>query len=260
MRPDVRAVILVHLGGFITPEWERLRLLAKNNGAWLLEDAAHAHGAAINCRPAGSLGGAAAFSLYATKVLTTSEGGMAVTSDGGLLRRMEAIRQHGQKRPGSNTHELFGLNFRPSEIHALLGLNILPRAGEILAGRRKAAKVWDSLLKGSKLEPLLPPPGSEPSYYKYFALLPEGLDRAAFKARLFERHGLRLPSEAYSTPLHLQPFWRENPEFLAAEPSGLGNSLMIARRHICLPVWPGLPEDDQKRAAEALLENLEALG
>jgi dTDP-4-amino-4,6-dideoxygalactose transaminase len=257
--PEARAVILVHLGGFVSPDYARIANIARNNGAYFLEDAAHAHGASIDGRMAGSLGDAAAFSFYATKVMTTSEGGMVTTSDKALLSRMRELRQHGQETPGSNVHRSLGLNYRPSEIHALLGLNLMPRLTSLLEGRRAAARVYDSLLKGSDLIPVMPAPGVLPSYYKYIALLPEGADRNLFKERLMKRHGLRLAGEVYQTPLHLQPFWRENPGFLASDPGELPGSLMISSRHVCLPIWPGIPESDQAEVVDALLGTLGSL-
>jgi dTDP-4-amino-4,6-dideoxygalactose transaminase len=259
MRPDVGAVILVHLGGFVSPDIGRIRDIAHGNGALLLEDAAHAHGARAFGRMAGTLGDAAAFSFYATKPLTTSEGGMVVTADAALMGRMRAIRQHGQGLPGSNVHESFGLNFRPSEIHALLGLNLLPRARALIEGRRAAAAVYDRLLSGGPLRPLLPAPGIEPSYYKYIAFLPEGVGRDDLKRELKGRHGLRLAGETYATPLHLQPFWAGAPWALAGPPEGLPNSELAAARQICLPIWPGIPESDQERVVGAILQALGSL-
>jgi dTDP-4-amino-4,6-dideoxygalactose transaminase len=259
MRPDVRAVILVHLGGFVSPRHGEIREIARRNGAWFLEDAAHAHGASAFGRMAGTLGDAAAFSFYATKVLTTSEGGMVTCEDPGLLAKMRAIRQHGQERPGSNLHQCLGLNYRPSEIHALLGLNLMPRAAGILAARREAAKAYDRLLSGTPLRPLLPPPGIEPSYYKYMAFLPEAVDRDALKRVLAERHGQRLAGETYATPLHHQPFWEANPGCLAERPWGLGNSEEAANRQLCLPIWPGIPAEDQEMLVGWLLDSLGAL-
>jgi dTDP-4-amino-4,6-dideoxygalactose transaminase len=255
MRPDTRAVVLVHLGGFISPAWERIRRIAADAGAMLIEDAAHAHGSSAGGRMAGTLGDAAAFSFFATKVLPTGEGGMAVTSDGELFGRMLRIRQHGQARPGSNVHEGFGLNFRPSEFHALLGLDVLGRAGGILRARREAASRYDSLLEGTPLKAFRAPPGQNPSYYKYVAFLPEGVPRDRFKELLRERHGYALAGEAYALPVHLQPFWDRNPERLARPLEPLPGAERICAGHVCLPVFPGISPEDQKLLVEAMTDS-----
>ena len=254
MRPDTRAVILVHLGGFISPAWRRLKVLAENNGAAFIEDAAHAHGAELPEGRAGALGFAAAFSFYPTKVLATAEGGMVTTSHRGFFRRLQIIRQHGQVRPGSNRHHLWGGNFRPSEIHALLGLAMMRKAEWILAQRRAAASLYDRLLAGTLVRPVLPPPGLKPSYYKYMALLPEGLDRNQLKRRLKEDYKVNLAGEVYAVPGHRQPLWKRRPDYLAAPLEPLPVTEMVARRQICLPLYPGLEPEAQHYVVESLLK------
>jgi dTDP-4-amino-4,6-dideoxygalactose transaminase len=254
IRPDTKAVALVHLGGFVSPRWRDVRDLALACGAALVEDAAHAHGAEVDGRRAGSLGLAAAFSFYPTKVLTSAEGGMIVSDDELLRERLLAMRQHGQARPGSNVHESFGLNFRPSEIHALLGLRAMAKADWILAQRRRAAEVYDRLLAGSAVRPVWAPPGQKPAYYKYPALLPEGVDRARLKGRLKEERGVSLAGEVYAEPLNRQPFWRSHPRCLASPLTALPNAERIAQRQICLPIWPGLTEKAQIYVVESLLK------
>ncbi|MDR1036134.1 MAG: DegT/DnrJ/EryC1/StrS family aminotransferase [Deltaproteobacteria bacterium] len=254
IRPDTRAVVLVHLGGFISARWERIRGLAADAGAMLLEDAAHAHGSEAGGARAGTLGDAAAFSFFATKVLTTGEGGMAVTADPELAGRMLSVRQHGQRRPGSNVHEGFGLNYRPSEIHALLGLDVLERSSAILESRRGAAAVYDRLLEGTPFRAVLPPPGQSPSYYKYIVFLPEGVPRKEFKDRLMREHGYGLAGEVYAVPLSRQPFWRDNPECLAHPLEELPGADRGCSGHVCLPIWPGIDPGDQARLVEAMLD------
>ncbi len=253
LRPDTRAVILVHLGGFISPAWRRIKELAEAHGAILIEDAAHAHGAEVPEGRAGSLGRAAAFSFYPTKVLTTAEGGMITTADEGLRRALLALRQHGQERPGENVHQSFGLNYRPSELHALLGRVMMEKAEWILDERRRAAAEYDRLLAGGDLRVVPAPVGQRPAYYKYLALLPEGVDRGRIKARLKNEFRVSLTGEVYAIPLHRQPFWTSHPEYPAAPLEALPVSEMVAARHICLPLYPGLTADAQQCVVERLL-------
>jgi dTDP-4-amino-4,6-dideoxygalactose transaminase len=257
IRPDTKAVILVHIGGFISPHWRRIRQIAGENGAIFIEDAAHAHGSeAESGQKAGTLGFAAGFSFYPTKVLTTAEGGMVTTSHEDLYQKILSLRQHGQRKPGSNIHQDFGLNYRPSEIHALLGLRMMAKAEWILRERRKAAAVYDRLLEGTIVKAVLAPEGHKPSYYKYMALLPEGADRTAVKSRLKEQFEIALAGEVYSTPGHLQPIWSNHPEFLACPVTPLPNAEMVSTRQVCLPIWPGLSEDAQHYVIKSLLEVL----
>lgn len=252
IRPDTRAVILVHVGGLISQHWRRIMSITEEAGAVLIEDAAHAHGSEVAGRKAGTFGRAGAFSFYPTKVLTTAEGGMVTTNDAGLAETMRAMRNHGQRVPGTNLHDMFGLNYRPSEIHALLGLRMMAKVDMILARRREAASNYDRLLADSGLEPLLTPPGQKPSFYKYVVLLPEGADRAALKKLMLEDHGIDLPGEVYANPAHRQPIWEARPDFLAAPIGELPVTDLVARRSICLPIFPSLSIGQQALVTEAL--------
>lgn len=260
IRPDTRAVILVHLGGIISPEWKRIKAIADNCGAVFIEDAAHAHGAEVPEGRAGGLSVAAAFSFFSTKVLTTAEGGMVTTADEELMAAMTAIRQHGQHRPGSNVHDSFGLNCRPSEIHALLGLAMMRKADWILAERRRAAGIYDRLLAGSPVRPVLPPPDQKPAYYKYMALLPESVDRAALKQKLKEEAKINLTGEIYARPGHQQPIWKKHPQYLAAPLERLPNSEMVAEQQVCLPLYPEITPAMQEYVAEKLIAAVKAAG
>jgi dTDP-4-amino-4,6-dideoxygalactose transaminase len=177
---------------------------------------------------------------------------MATTSDARLAAAMRAVRNHGQERPGSSVHEVFGLNYRPSEIHALLGLRMMAKADWILARRREAALAYDGLLKGALVEPVLPPEGNKPSYYKYMAMLPDGTDRGALKKLLLEDYGVDIPGEVYANPAHLQPVWASRPEFLASPVEDLPATGLVARRQICLPIFPEITLEQQELVVEAL--------
>ena len=86
-REDTVAVVLVHIGGYITPELDLFKSWCKGKGLWLIEDAAHAHGAEYEGQKAGSLADAAAFSFFPTKVMTCGEGGMVTTDNEELYHK-----------------------------------------------------------------------------------------------------------------------------------------------------------------------------
>lgn len=258
MRADTKAVILTHIGGFISPDWKRVKAVAENNRAIFIEDAAHAHGAEVPEGRAGSLGTAAAFSFFPTKVMTTAEGGMVTTADQELAKTMAAIRQHGQDRPGSNLHQRLGGNYRPSEIHALLGLVMMKKASWILENRRRVARIYDQALSGSKIMAVVPPEGNYPAYYKYMALLPEGIDRSSLKKRLKDEFKISLTGEVYSVAGHQQPLWENFPGYLAQPLQPLPVTEMVAARQICLPIYPDLSDDAALYVAEKLIEVVES--
>ena len=180
LTPDTAAVMLVHIGGLISPEVDAIRTLCDERGVLLVEDAAHAHGSSHDGRPAGSFGHAAAFSFYPTKVLTSGEGGMIVTGDAAL--RDEAVIYRDQGKAGflGGDHVRMGSAWRMSELHAAVGLVHLGRLDEAIATRQAVAERYDKALADlGRCEPVEVPDGSVTNYYKYVALLEPGIDRAA---------------------------------------------------------------------------------
>ncbi len=102
--PDTRALVVVHIGGVITPRIRELRAICDAAGIPLIEDAAHAHGSTLDGRPAGSFGLAASFSFYPTKVITSGEGGMIATDDDRIDAEARIYRDQGKAGFTSNFH------------------------------------------------------------------------------------------------------------------------------------------------------------
>ena len=140
-------VIPVHIGGIISPFWDEIMQICKENNLFVIEDAAHAHGASIEKKMAGTLGDAAAFSFYPTKVLNTAEGGMITTNNKDIYKKSLVLREHGKTNHTINIHSELGYNWRFSELHALLGIQQMHKAESILNERRKQATLYDKLLK-----------------------------------------------------------------------------------------------------------------
>lgn len=246
------AVILVHIGGLVTPEVQAIAEVCRARGVELIEDAAHAHGSAWRGGPAGSFGRAGAFSFYPTKVLTSGEGGMIVTDHEGL--RDEAVIYRDQGKAGflGGDHVRMGSAWRMSELHASLGLVQLGRMDEHLAVRREVAAVYDKALAGvSGITPLERPEDCDANLYKYVALLDDGLDRAACKAALGE-HGVQLTGEVYAVPLHRQPVFAG----LAGGPFPVADD--VCRRQVCLPVHSDMSEAESAHVVRSVEQVLAA--
>src|SRR6266571_3620476 len=143
LNANTAAIIVVHIGGLITPRISEISDVCKQVGVPLIEDAAHAQGSTLGGRPAGSFGLAAAFSFYPTKVMTSCEGGMITTNDPGLVRRAKILRDQGKAEFGANYHVELGYNWRMSELHAALGLRQLNRLNEFISTRRRVAAMYD---------------------------------------------------------------------------------------------------------------------
>src|SRR5690242_14025070 len=203
--PDTAAVVVVHIGGLVTPAIDEIGGLCAAAGVDLVEDAAHAHGSAFNGRPAGTFGAAAAFSFYPTKVVAGGEGGMIVTDDDELADEARIYRDQGKGSFHANFHTRMGANWRMSEPHAAIVLSQLRRLDEFIAARQALAKRYDASIEQIGLQPLIIPSDAHCNYYKYIAFLPEGVDRAVVKKSLRETYDIGLSGEVYDTPLHQQP-------------------------------------------------------
>jgi perosamine synthetase len=240
-------VVLVHIGGLITRRVAQLAELAGRKGLWLVEDAAHAHGSSHAGVSAGAFGVAAAFSFYPTKVMTSAEGGMITTDDGRLAEEARGYRDQGKASFLQNSHTRMGYNWRMSEPHAIIGLRHLQRLDAMIADRRRTAALYDDGLRPlCSLRPLAVPRDGVCNYYKYVAVLKEKRDRAALKKQLRERYGVSLAGEVYEAPLHRQPVfapWADRALPVAED---------LCARHVCLPVFSGMEDEDARRVVAAL--------
>lgn len=161
---DPVAVWLVHIGGHIAFEVERIAALCRERGIWLLEDCAHAHGASWNGRKPGTWGDAGVYSFYATKSISTGEGGMLVTRHRDLADYARKYRNYGKFE-----HKVEGLNYRMSEFTAALGCVQVERMEEIVE--------WKNEYAARCLDPVYPnrvrfPQGMISGYYKYIVFEP----------------------------------------------------------------------------------------
>jgi len=245
------AVITVHIGGLISPAILELATICRRNDIPLVEDAAHAHGSMLNGKAAGAFGVAAAFSFFSTKVMTTGEGGMIVTSDERIYREALVLRDQG-KLNGENYHKTVGYNWRMPEIQAIMGITQLHRLDEFIAERQRIAAIYDRHLAGVPGLELLPTPeGVRHNYYKYVAFV-RGIAPGELSRRLKQKHQVSLGGFVYELPLHDQPAFRS----FYTGPLAVAEDL--CRRHICPPIYPDLTDDQAKFVAQSLREEMQA--
>jgi len=243
--PRTRAIVLVHLYG--NPcDMGIFTELATRHGLALIEDAAHAPGALYQGRPVGSFG-IGCFSFYATKNITTGEGGMITTQDSHLARRLRMLRDHGQS--AKYVHEILGLNFRMTELQAVLGIGQLQHIDAWNDRRRTIAAFYDQHLRGAR--PVAITPNSTPVYHLYTVRLSPGL-RDAVRERLKEA-GIETGIH-YPTPVYRQPLYQR---------LGYNDSLPVAeaaaREVLSIPIHPALRDDEVRYVVEALNAAIEDL-
>ena len=246
------AVVVVHIGGYISPEMPKIRAFCDSRGIMLIEDAAHAHHAALNGVQAGAFGHAAAFSFFPTKVITTGEGGIIATNDGAMAAASRSFRDQGKDSSGI-IHVNMGNSWRLTECGAAIGLAMLPTLGADTAARQRMMERYERELAGCPgiTFPALPS-GSMPSGYKSVAMLEHGLDRARF-AQLLASNGVVISRPVYEVPLHRQPVFEKwiTGSFPMADD--------FCDRHICLPLWRFLSGDQQTQVIGAVQASCAAL-
>jgi dTDP-4-amino-4,6-dideoxygalactose transaminase len=198
-----RAAFVVHIGGHIAFDIEAIAELCRAEGIFLIEDCAHAHGAAWHDRRPGSWGDAGLWSFYATKTVSTGEGGMLVARDPDLLEYARAYRNYGKP-----THEVHGLNLRLSEFTAALGLVQTERMEEIVAWKNAAAREFLDPEHPGRLQ------------------LPDGMVSGLYKYIVFD------PIERSTGKVYDEPCHR-----ILGHPDALPNSDWVAEHHWCVPLY-----------------------
>jgi len=236
-----RALLPVHLYGQ-PADMEALMALARRHGLALVEDACQAVGASFGGRKVGSFG-TGCFSFYATKNMTTGEGGMITTDDPELAARARLLRDHGQRR--RYVSEALGYNLRMTEVAAALGLTQLQKLDALNERRRANARYLTEHLPGATTPRELP--GRHHVYHQY--TIRAGRGRDALLGYLRDRD-----VEAavfYPLPVNKQPLYR-----------GLGYrqrlpvAERLSREVLSLPVHPGLSWEELDAVASAVREGL----
>jgi dTDP-4-amino-4,6-dideoxygalactose transaminase len=218
----------------------------------LVEDAAQAHGARYGGRAAGSFG-VGCFSFYATKNLTTGEGGMITTSDEVLADRLRVLRNQGMR--ARYQYELVGHNYRMTDLAAAVGLPQLAGYAEQVARRRaNAARLTQRLrdVPGLVVPEVLP--GREHVWHQYTVLVTEdaAVDRAELGAALTERgvgSGIYYPKLAFDYECYAQ-----HP---LVSPADTPVAARVAAQCLSLPVHAALGDDDVERIADAVQDVLQ---
>ncbi|WP_327113702.1 DegT/DnrJ/EryC1/StrS family aminotransferase [Nocardia sp. NBC_01730] len=247
---DVSAVVVVHIGGYITPDLPQIMQLCEAAGVALIEDAAHAHGSTFGDRPAGGFGYAAAFSLFATKVVTTGEGGVITTDDPDLDRLARIYRNQGHD--GDGRHVVWGGSWRMTELGAVLGSAQFDHFDRDLIQRRAVIDRYITDLSGIGLE--FPVPHGQVSGHKCIALLNYGIERDHLRDKV-SAVGVELARGVYEQPLHRQPVFGG---------LNIGDSFPAANdfadRHICLPLWRGMTDDIVDRVIKIIRTSVAEAG
>jgi perosamine synthetase len=241
-----RVIVPVDLYGF-SADIKPIREIADEHDLAIVEDAAQAHGATYAGKPAGTFADAACWSLYASKNMTTGEGGVVTTDSDEVAETLRLLRTHGEKAKYASL--ILGTNYRMSEIQAAIGIVQLEKLPSFVAKRRANARRMTEMLK--KTERLQLPKETEDhqhSWYLYTVRLKNGDETKRNKIlEALKKKGIG--AEAYYVhPVHMMPYYLES--FGSRR---LPETEKAAKQVFSLPIHPGVTEEQVDYITETLL-------
>ena len=249
-RTTVKAVMPVHVFGAIV-DMPRILAISERYGASIVEDAACALGAAVENKKAGAWGVMGCFSFHPRKAVTTGEGGMITSNDASLVRKLRALRNHGQD-PDAATPDfvIAGYNLRLTEFQAALGASQMSKLDQIIEGRREQAAIYNRLLEGSELETPASPTKAGHVFQSYVVLVPTRLaSRRREIISTLRQRGVEATIGTYHLPL--TTYFRERGGYAIGD---FPVTDEVAARAISLPMFEGLTLAQQEKVANELLE------
>ena len=240
------AVVIVHIGGIITPNIHEIVKICKKFNVPLVEDAAQAQGSKYKNIFAGNFGIAGAISFFTTKVMTTGEGGMVTTNKKNLYKTMYSMRRFGMKK-NKIFHDHISGNYKLSEFSALLGIIELKRINKRIRKRNQLAKIYYNNLNRSKFLPLT----SEGNFYSnhYKQIIISEIKRSKIE-KFLNKKKISLTGGVYYVPLHKQPVYKK-----ALKKYKLPITDYFCEKHFCPPCYPELSSND----IHIICKNLNAL-
>lgn len=259
-----KVVVPVHFGGQPT-EQEAIWELAQEFGFKVLEDASHAIGAARNGEPVGSCrwSHVTVFSFHPVKIITTGEGGMALTNDDELAWCMANLRSHGITRETSRMLGVpdgpwyyeqlaLGFNYRMTDLQAALGLSQLGRLDEYIERRNSLARNYDRLLRDMPLRCPVVHTENHSAFHLYVVRLRTDEIRKTQRDVFDALRAKDVGANVHYMPVHLQPYYRA----LGFAPGLCPEAERHGKEAISLPLYPALTGSEQSQVVDALREAL----
>lgn len=239
-----------------------MRALADRYGFRIVDDASHAVGAAYQGQPIGArFADITVFSFHPVKIITTGEGGLALTQDDALAERLRLLRSHGVTRDAARLEradapgwyyeqQALGFNYRMTDLQAALGSAQLERLDAMAAARHRLAARYDAAFAGTAVEPLRRLADRHSALHLYAVRLPAELRDAVFAALRAADVGVNV----HYYPIHLQPYYRA----LGFTAGQFPQAETYANRTLSLPLYPDLSDAQQDEVVERLLGALAA--
>jgi UDP-4-amino-4,6-dideoxy-N-acetyl-beta-L-altrosamine transaminase len=262
-----KIVVPVHLCGR-SCDMQSIHALSQRFGFKVVEDASHAIGGTYNGQPVGNCrySDITVFSFHPVKIITTAEGGMAVTQDDALAERLSLLRSHGITRdPQAMTHtpdgpwyyqqvEL-GFNYRLTDVQAALGISQLSRIDSYVARRREIAATYRETLADLDTVLNLPAVDSDTgsSWHLFVVALAQGPEK---RRPLFEHlRASGIGVQVHYIPVHLQPYYQK----LGFREGMYPNAEDYYSRAFSLPLYPSMGEVKLRHCIETIRQSVEQI-
>lgn len=244
-----KAIIPVDLYG-LSAEIKPISEIATKHGLAVVEDAAQAHGATYEGKPAGVFADAACWSLYASKNMTAGEGGVVTTDDDEIAETVRLIRTHGEKAKYASL--MLGTNYRMSEVQAAIGSVQLEKLPAFVAKRREnARRLTKILVKTERVKLPEEPKGHQHSWYLYTVRLKNATENERNKL-VEDLRKKDIGAEVYYiNPVHLMPYYRES--FGGRR---LPETEKAANQVFSLPIHPSVTEEQIDYIGKTLMNLL----
>jgi UDP-4-amino-4,6-dideoxy-N-acetyl-beta-L-altrosamine transaminase len=259
-----KVVVPVHMCGQPC-DMQALHALSQKYGFRIIEDASHAIGGGYQGQPVGNCrySDITVFSFHPVKIITTGEGGMALTNDQGLAERMALLRSHGITRdPARMTREPdgpwyyeqidLGFNYRMTDIQAALGLSQLQRLDAFVARRRELAQRYDRLLAELPVSIPWQDPDGASAWHLYVIRLQGSAGKATHRDVFDTMRAKGIGVNLHYIPVHTQPYYRK----LGFKTGMYPVAEKYSREAITLPLFPAMTDQEQDRVANVLKDAL----
>jgi UDP-4-amino-4,6-dideoxy-N-acetyl-beta-L-altrosamine transaminase len=254
-----KVVVPVHLAGQ-SCDMAAIAELAHKYGFRVIEDASHAIGATWDGARVGACvhSDITVFSFHPVKIITTGEGGMVLTRDAGLARKLEKLRTHGITRRAEEMHSqdgpwyyeqlMLGFNYRMTDIQAALGRSQFTRLERYIERRRVLARRYDELLR--ELPLILPwqDSRSQSAWHLYVVQLDGPTAKASRRAFFESMRQAGIGVNVHYIPVHLLPFHRSK----GFAPGDFPEAERYYERAISLPLFYALSDAEQLQVVEAV--------
>mgnify|MGYP005989400837 CR=1 FL=1 len=252
-----KVVIPVHLAGQ-SCDMAAINALSRRYNFKVIEDASHAIGASYQGKPVGNCqySDITVFSFHPVKIITSAEGGLALTNNESLAKSMRQLRSHGIISAQESMTEVshgpwyyqqvqLGFNYRMTELQAALGISQLTRLSSFIEKRNELACIYNEAFQDTNITPLIPAHNNISSYHLYLVLTPK--ESAKYHREYIEilrEHNIF--AHVHYIPVHMQPYYQELGFTVGDYPA----AEEYYQRVISLPLFPQLTSEQQQHIIE----------